>query len=224
VPQDQGFNLINGPRLSSALQGSEASPSSEYGLAYGFLLFGMGNAGQTQTVQRAQPSEMDKPHTFASNQAQIVFATSYLQGIALDHYTAILHFNPSHPLFTNWQAFVNKFFSKFGVFDMVTKAERKLMSLRMGADKCFITFVVQFKKEAYKTGWNYNALRFQLREALPECIHDVPRLALKQPTYKAFKNLITQIDQHHWHLPYLPYTETFFNHWAPNLDSHFPVP
>ncbi|KAG6886891.1 hypothetical protein C0995_003555, partial [Termitomyces sp. Mi166 len=61
-----------------------------------------------------------KPHTFASDQAQVAFATSYLQGIALDHYTAILCFNPGHPLFTNWQAFVNKFSFKFGMFDTVT--------------------------------------------------------------------------------------------------------
>ncbi|KAG6860135.1 hypothetical protein C0995_015318 [Termitomyces sp. Mi166 len=116
---------------------------------------------------------LGKPHTFASDQAQVAFTTSYLQGIALDHYTAILHFNPSHLLFTNWQVFVNKFSSKFGVYDMVAKAERKLMSLRMSTNKHFTMFVVQFEKEAYKTGWNYNALRFQLSEALPKHIHDV---------------------------------------------------
>ncbi|KAG6859413.1 hypothetical protein C0995_008850 [Termitomyces sp. Mi166 len=142
-------------------------------------------------LQGLNPSEVlfeqaaaheSKPHTFASDQAQVVFATSYYpQGIALDHYTIILHFNLGHPLFTNWQAFVNKFSSKFSMFDMVTKAERKLMFLRMSADKCFTTFIVQFEKEAYKTGWNYNALRFQLSEALPQHIHDVLQLAPKQP-------------------------------------------
>ncbi|KAG6860372.1 hypothetical protein C0995_012096 [Termitomyces sp. Mi166 len=120
---------------------------------------------------------------------------SYLQGIALDHYTAILRFNPSHPFFTNWQAFINEFFSKFGVFDMVAEAERKLMSLRMSTDECFTAF------EAYETGWNYNALRFQLSKALPKCIHNVHQLVPKQPTYEGFKNLITQIDQQHWKDP-----------------------
>ncbi|KAG6851951.1 hypothetical protein C0995_007885, partial [Termitomyces sp. Mi166 len=66
---------------------------------------------------------------------------SYLQGIVLDHYTTILHFNPGHPLFTNWQAFVDKFSSKFSMFDTVAKAERKLMSLRMSTDKCFTMFI-----------------------------------------------------------------------------------
>ncbi|KAG6901375.1 hypothetical protein C0995_012793 [Termitomyces sp. Mi166 len=113
-----------------------------------------------------------KPHSFTSDQAQVAFTMSYLQGIALDHYTTILHFNSSHPLFINWQAFINKFSSKFSMFDTVAKAERKLMSLR-STNKCFTMFVVQFKKEAYKTGWNYNALRFQLSEALPKHIHNV---------------------------------------------------
>ncbi|KAG6872545.1 hypothetical protein C0995_009006 [Termitomyces sp. Mi166 len=109
----------------------------------------------------------------------------YLQGIALDHYTTILHFNPGHPLFINWQVFINKFSSKFKVFNMVAEAERKLVSLIMSTDKRFTAFIVQFEKEAYKTGWNYNALRFQLSKALPN------------PTYKSFKNLVTQIDQCH---------------------------
>ncbi|KAG6887341.1 hypothetical protein C0995_015952 [Termitomyces sp. Mi166 len=114
-----------------------------------------------------------KPHTFAFDQARIVFAMSYLQGIALDHYTAILCFNSSHPLFTNWQVFVNKFSSKFGVFDTVTEAEGKLVSLRMSTDKHFTAFIVQFEKEAYETDWNYNALRFWLSEALSKRIHNV---------------------------------------------------
>ncbi|KAG6859567.1 hypothetical protein C0995_007245 [Termitomyces sp. Mi166 len=122
-------------------------------------------------IQKPEPFSSNL-HTFASDQAQVAFAMFYLQGIVLDHYTTIPHFNPSH-LFTNWQAFVNKFSSKFGVFDTVAEAERKLMSLRMSIDKHFTVFVVQFKKEAYKTGWNYNALRFQLSEALTKCIHDV---------------------------------------------------
>ncbi|KAG6859712.1 hypothetical protein C0995_005162, partial [Termitomyces sp. Mi166 len=43
VPQDQGFNPINGLRLSTTLQGPEAPLPLEYGLAYGFLLFDMDN-------------------------------------------------------------------------------------------------------------------------------------------------------------------------------------
>ncbi|KAG6859787.1 hypothetical protein C0995_004017, partial [Termitomyces sp. Mi166 len=85
----------------------------------------------------------------------------YLQRIALNHYTTILCFNPDYPLFTNWQAFINKFSSKFGMFDTVAEAKRTLMALRMSPNKHFTVFVVQFEKEAYKTGWNYNALRFQ---------------------------------------------------------------
>ncbi|KAG6887562.1 hypothetical protein C0995_014341 [Termitomyces sp. Mi166 len=111
------------------------------------------------------------------NTAQVAFATSYLQGIAMDHYTAILCFNPGHPLFTNWQAFINEFFSKFSMFDTVAEAERKLMFLRMSANKCFTMFIVQFEKEAYKTGWNYNTLRFQLSKAMPKRIHDVLQLS-----------------------------------------------
>ncbi|KAG6885657.1 hypothetical protein C0995_009126 [Termitomyces sp. Mi166 len=44
IPQDQEFNLIGGLRLATALQDPGVPPSSEYGSAYGFPPFGMGNA------------------------------------------------------------------------------------------------------------------------------------------------------------------------------------
>ncbi|KAG6894162.1 hypothetical protein C0993_012155, partial [Termitomyces sp. T159_Od127] len=53
-------------------------------------------------------------------------------------------------------------------------------------------------KEAYKTGWNYNALQFALCCALPQCIKDILHLAPKQPTYNGYKALVTQIDQRYW--------------------------
>ncbi|KAG6899801.1 hypothetical protein C0993_006800 [Termitomyces sp. T159_Od127] len=54
------------------------------------------------------------------------------------------------------------------------------------------------EKEAYKTGWNYNALRFALCHALPQRIKDILCLTPKQPSYDEYKALITQIDQQYW--------------------------
>ncbi|KAG5330767.1 hypothetical protein C0989_008641, partial [Termitomyces sp. Mn162] len=65
-------------------------------------------------------------------------------------------------------------------------------------NKCFTTFIVRFEREAYETGWNYNALRFALCHALPQRIKDVLRLAPKQTTYDGYKALVTQVDQHYW--------------------------
>ncbi|KAG6893365.1 hypothetical protein C0992_010302, partial [Termitomyces sp. T32_za158] len=119
-------------------------------------------------------------------------------GIALDHYTALLRYNLRHPLFSDWQAFVQEFLEKFGVYDTVTEAENNLVNLKMSPDKHFTAFLVQFEKEAYKTSWNYHALRYQLSKALPERIHNVLRIAPKQTSFEGLKHLITQIDQRHW--------------------------
>ncbi|KAG6893590.1 hypothetical protein C0992_009412 [Termitomyces sp. T32_za158] len=139
-----------------------------------------------------------KAHTYASDWARVVFASSYLQGIALDHYTALLHYNPCHPLFSDWQAVVQEFSEKFGIYNTVAEAENNLVNLKMAPDECFTTFLVQFEKEAYKTSWNYHALRYQLSKALPERIHNVLRIAPKQTIFEGLKHLVTQIDQHHW--------------------------
>ncbi|KAG5347427.1 hypothetical protein C0989_011904, partial [Termitomyces sp. Mn162] len=119
-------------------------------------------------------------------------------GIAFDHYTALLWFNPNNPVLSNWLAFTQEFSSKFGVFDTVVEAEENLFNLRMHDNERFTTFIVRFKREAYETGWNYNALQFALHRALPQRIKDVLRLVPKQTTYDGYKALITQVDQCYW--------------------------
>ncbi|KAG6871178.1 hypothetical protein C0992_011560, partial [Termitomyces sp. T32_za158] len=139
-----------------------------------------------------------KPITFQLDSARVAFAASYLQGIAFDHYTALLRFEPQNPVLSNWQAFVDEFSSKFGMFDTVAEAEDNLFNLKMRPEECFTTFIICFEKEAYETGWNYSALRYALRRALPQRIKDVLRLAPKQPSYEGYKALVTQVDQRYW--------------------------
>ncbi|KAG5348014.1 hypothetical protein C0989_011143 [Termitomyces sp. Mn162] len=62
----------------------------------------------------------------------------------------------------------------------------------------FMTFIVRFEREAYETGWNYNALQFALHRALPQWIKDVLCLAPKQTTYDGYKVLVTQVNQRYW--------------------------
>ncbi|KAG5733978.1 hypothetical protein E4T56_gene6788 [Termitomyces sp. T112] len=139
-----------------------------------------------------------KPITFQLESSQVAFAASYLQGIAFNHYTVLLRFNPNNPVLSNWLAFTQEFSSKFGVFDTVAEAEENLFNLRMRDSKRFMTFIVRFKREAYKTGWNYNALRFAFHRALPQRIKDVLCLVPKQTTYDGYKALVTQVNQRYW--------------------------
>ncbi|KAG5350086.1 hypothetical protein C0989_000247 [Termitomyces sp. Mn162] len=62
----------------------------------------------------------------------------------------------------------------------------------------FMTFIVQFGWEAYKTSWNYNALQFTLHRTLPQWIKDILHLAPKQITYDGYKALMTQVNQCYW--------------------------
>ncbi|KAG5724406.1 hypothetical protein E4T56_gene15985 [Termitomyces sp. T112] len=119
-------------------------------------------------------------------------------GIAFDHYTALLQFDPNNPVLSNWLAFTQEFSSKFGVFDTVAEAEENLFNLQMCDNKHFTTFIVWFKWEAYETSWNYNTLRFALHHALPQQIKDVLCLAPKETTYDGYKVLVTQVNQCYW--------------------------
>ncbi|KAG5719759.1 hypothetical protein E4T56_gene18535 [Termitomyces sp. T112] len=136
--------------------------------------------------------------TFQLESSRVAFAASYLQGIAFDHYTVLLRFDPNNSMLSNWLAFTQEFSSKFGIFDTVVEAEENLFNLRMRDNECFTTFIVWFEWEAYKTGWNYNALRFALRRTLPQQIKDVLCLTPKQTTYDRYKALVTQVNQRYW--------------------------
>ncbi|KAG5724661.1 hypothetical protein E4T56_gene3712 [Termitomyces sp. T112] len=109
-----------------------------------------------------------KPITFQLESSRVAFAASYLQGIAFDHYTTLLWFDPNNPVLSNWLAFTQEFLSKFGVFDTVAEAEENLFNLRMHDNERFTTFI------------------------------DVLRLAPKQTTYDGYKVLITQVNQRYW--------------------------
>ncbi|KAG5331667.1 hypothetical protein C0989_007602 [Termitomyces sp. Mn162] len=102
------------------------------------------------------------------------------KGIAFDHYTALLRFDPNNSILSNWLAFTQEFSSKFGVFDTVAEAEENLFNLRMRNNECFMTFI------------------FTLHRALPQRIKDVLCLAPKQTTYNGYKALVTQVDQRYW--------------------------
>ncbi|KAG6895634.1 hypothetical protein C0992_000287 [Termitomyces sp. T32_za158] len=130
--------------------------------------------------------------------AHVAFATSYLQGIAFDYYTALLQFEPQNPTLSNWQSFVDKFSSKFRVLDTMAEAEDNLFNLKMCPEERFMTFIIRFEKEACEMGWNYSTLRYALCHALPQHIKDMLQLAPKQPLYDGYKALVTQVDQRYW--------------------------
>ncbi|KAG6884115.1 hypothetical protein C0993_001324 [Termitomyces sp. T159_Od127] len=139
-----------------------------------------------------------KPLTFQLESSCVAFATLYLQGIAFDHYMALLWFGSNSPVLSNWQVFTQELSSKFGVFDTVVEAKENLFNLWMRNNKQFTTFIVRFEKEAYKTCWNYNTLWFALCCALPQHIKNILHLISKQPSYNSYKALVTQIDHWYW--------------------------
>ncbi|KAG6913774.1 hypothetical protein DXG01_004390 [Tephrocybe rancida] len=56
-----------------------------------------------------------KPPTYAQPYLRVTFAASYLKEVTLNNNTAHLMYNPNHPMFTDWEAFLYKFSTKFGI-------------------------------------------------------------------------------------------------------------
>ncbi|RDB26471.1 hypothetical protein Hypma_006051 [Hypsizygus marmoreus] len=91
----------------------------------------------------------------------------------------------------------------------------------------FATFSVRFEAEAYETGWNYPALLWALRRALPDRITDILRIAPNPPDYEGFKDLVAQIDRKYWEDKMAEEGDSWRSKWnnpTQKADQRKPVP
>ncbi|KAG6904534.1 hypothetical protein DXG01_009209 [Tephrocybe rancida] len=139
-----------------------------------------------------------KPLTYAQPYLRVAFAASYLKEVALNHYTTHLTYNPNHPMFMDWEAFLYEFSTKFGIPNTRAEAENTLTRLTMKDWERFSMFIICFEQEAFKTGWNERSLRFHLKRSLPKRILDLVAIAPAQENYEPFKDLVSQIDCRYW--------------------------
>ncbi|KAG6327620.1 hypothetical protein ID866_11469 [Astraeus odoratus] len=119
----------------------------------------------------------DHPSTFKKDHAKVVFAQSYLKGMALKWFELDLlsSGNPrSHPLWMDdWTEFVIKLQSTFGPHNPVANAENQLNHLQMKENKCINKYMVKFNQLASQVrGYGNGALCHQFYSGLPNHIKD----------------------------------------------------
>jgi len=107
-----------------------------------------------------------KPTTYTLERDQVLFATSWLKDNTLRHWTALLWNNPDHPALHQWGAYIKEFTSIFGPHNAAHDAEIALVKLKMFDNNRFSNFLVRFEAEAFKTGWDYQAIAFHLHTSI----------------------------------------------------------
>ncbi|KAG6909547.1 hypothetical protein DXG01_016940 [Tephrocybe rancida] len=129
---------------------------------------------EARTICVLQPKEVEdyvtecvmtffaKPLTYTQPYLRVAFVASYSKEAALNHYTAHLTYNPNHAMFTDWEAFLCEFSTKFGIPNTRVEAENTLTHLTMKDWERFSMFIIHYEQEAFETSWNERSLRFHL--------------------------------------------------------------
>jgi len=139
-----------------------------------------------------------KPTTYALECNQVLFAASWLKDNTLRHWTALLWNNPDHPALHQWGAYIKEFTSIFGPHNTMHDAEIALVKLKMFDNNRFSNFLVQFEAEAFKTGWDYQAIAFHLRTSIAPCLRGGLRIVAPTMSYTELKGALMQIDTQYW--------------------------
>ena len=103
-----------------------------------------------------------KPTTYTLECYQVLFTTSWLKDNTLRHWTALLWNNPDHPALHQWGVYLKEFTSIFRPHNATCDGEIALVKLKMFDQNRFSNFLVRFEAEAFKMGWDYQAITFQL--------------------------------------------------------------
>src|SRR6266446_2479827 len=119
----------------------------------------------------------DRPLAFASDRTKVIFAQSYLKGMALDWFEPDLLFDQNPLLCPRWmndyQEFVKELQTNFGPYDPVGDTEVQLMTLEMKDGHRINKYVVEFNRHASQLHrYGEAALCRLFYDGLPKCIKD----------------------------------------------------
>ncbi|KAG6328341.1 hypothetical protein ID866_10748 [Astraeus odoratus] len=119
----------------------------------------------------------DCPCVFCLDHSKVMFAQSYLKGMALEWFKPDLlsSSNPEdHPLWMdNWKEFIIELQSTFGPHNLVTDAKNQLDYLQMKDGQCINKYVVEFNRLVSQVcGYGDGALHHYFYSGLPDHVKD----------------------------------------------------
>jgi hypothetical protein len=107
-----------------------------------------------------------KPNTYREDSSKITFASTYLTGPALTHYTNCRCAEPNAPTFSSWIAFCREMALMFGHHNPQSYAQQKLEDIKMGSSESFSSFITRFHDVLLDCEYNDSAMCSSLKRAL----------------------------------------------------------
>ena len=170
------------------------------------------NAKAPDTFSGKDPADLSKflracrvnfmcsPHKFKSDRQKILFAASYLTGIAGDWFEPFtdLDVDPNKPILTDWRAFEAEITGMFGDSNAEATAEYKMDTLRMKADHNVATYITKFNTIARDLDWSNASLRHAYKRGLPSRILDDMAKMDYPNTLSGVMLASKKVDDRHW--------------------------
>src|SRR6266581_5250686 len=144
----------------------------------------------------------DRPNAFNMGRAKVIYAQSYLKGMALNWFEPELLLGPNPQFCPHWMddypEFIQELKSNFGPHDLVGDAKHRLSNLSMKDNQQIMKYIIEFNHYASQVrGYREGALHHYFYNGLPNRIKD--QIAnVSKPTYLHGLHLLTHdIDMHY---------------------------
>lgn len=150
-------------------------------------------------VQSCKVNFLCYPHHFTSERRKVLYAASFLTGIASDWFDPYLDDSgPSNVLLDSWTNFEDALRTMFGDSNIQATAEYRLDALKMNDRDKISTYITQFRTSAKETGWSDSALRFAFKKGLASRILDELAHMDIDSTLESLIVASKKVDDRHW--------------------------
>jgi hypothetical protein len=143
----------------------------------------------------------DRPRSFDTDRAKVLYAQSFLKGTVLDWFEPdLLNGQGFRPRWVdNYEAFVFELESNFGPYDPEGEAEDRLDELTMGENQRITKYLVEFNRYASQVrGYGMGALRRRFYKGLPDRLKDEISRVGKPRTLHDMRSLAQEMDARYW--------------------------
>lgn len=169
------------------------------------------SAKAPESFEGKDPSELKKflracrvnflcnPHKFRNDRIKVLYAGSYLSGVAGDWFDPYTNTNDSSgTLLEDWNLFEEEITSMFGDSNLEATAEYEMEKLRMKDHHNVGTYITKFRTIAQDLDWDDNALRSAFRRGLPTRVLDAMSIMDVPRTLAGVQEAAKKVDDRHW--------------------------
>ena len=144
----------------------------------------------------------DRPYEFQEDHHKVLYAISYLRGIAQTWFEpglAELREDDPPAWYNDYDEFVQELKMNFGPHDAVGEAEANIAKLRMKDSAKIATYIVEFNSLSSLVDWGEGALRHRFYDGLPSRLKDdICRGDGKPSSLAGMRRKAQQCDARYW--------------------------